>query len=186
MEVTGPFHKAEVLPYRFHACSSNLIQCSHAVVDAAGTKLLHRNFKTNQLDLLLAKLQPYLQADFVLACESTFNWYWLADWCADNGIRLLLGHALYMKAIDGGKTKNDAIDSEKIARPGTDRRLVARRQLSRRPRLSASHASHSRAVRRTEPLIERVLWRISTTPAGCGKFLREPARLEILAPNARA
>ena len=86
------------------------------VVDAAGNKLLHRNFKNNRLDLLLAKLQPYLQADFVLACESTFNWYWLADWCADNDLPFLLGHALYMKAIHGGKTKNDAIDSEKIAR----------------------------------------------------------------------
>ena len=28
----------------------------------------------------------------------------------------VLGHALYMRAIHGGKTKNDKIDSEKIAR----------------------------------------------------------------------
>ena len=27
----------------------------------------------------------------------------------------MLGHALYMKAIHGGKTKNDKIDSHKIA-----------------------------------------------------------------------
>ncbi len=86
------------------------------VLDSNGAKILHRNFNNNRLDLLLARLQLYRQADFVLACESTFNWYWLADWCADHNIPFLLGHALYMKAIHGGKTKNDAIDSEKIAR----------------------------------------------------------------------
>ena len=54
--------------------------CLHVcVVDADGHKLLHRNFENNRLDLLLARLQPYRQASFVLACESTFNWYWLFD-----------------------------------------------------------------------------------------------------------
>ena len=44
-----------------------------------------------------------------------FAWYWLADLCAEHGIPFVLGHALYMKAIHGGKAKNDQIDSEKIA-----------------------------------------------------------------------
>ena len=44
-----------------------------------------------------------------------FTWYWLADLCADEGIPFVLGHALYMKAIHGGKAKNDKIDSHKIA-----------------------------------------------------------------------
>jgi transposase len=44
-----------------------------------------------------------------------FCWYWLADLCRDEGIEFVLGHALYMKAIHGGKTKNDRIDAEKIA-----------------------------------------------------------------------
>ena len=35
--------------------------------------------------------------------------------CADEGIPFVLGHALYMKAIHGGKAKNDKIDSHKIA-----------------------------------------------------------------------
>ena len=30
-------------------------------------------------------------------------------------MRFLLGHALYLKAIHGGKTKSDRIDSEKLA-----------------------------------------------------------------------
>jgi transposase len=44
-----------------------------------------------------------------------FSWYWVADLCEDEGIDFLLGHALYMKAIHGGKAKNDKIDSHKIA-----------------------------------------------------------------------
>src|SRR5512145_1980293 len=44
-----------------------------------------------------------------------FTWYWLADLCAQEGIPFVLGHALYMKAIHGGKAKNDRIDAHKIA-----------------------------------------------------------------------
>jgi transposase len=44
-----------------------------------------------------------------------FTWYWLADLCAQEGIAFVLGHALYMRAIHGGKAKNDKIDSHKIA-----------------------------------------------------------------------
>jgi len=52
----------------------------------------------------------------VVAVECMFTWYWLADLCAAHNIPFVLGHALYMKAIHGGKAKNDKIDSEKIAR----------------------------------------------------------------------
>jgi transposase len=44
-----------------------------------------------------------------------FAWYWVADLCQAEGIPFVLGHALYMKAVHGGKTKNDKIDSHKIA-----------------------------------------------------------------------
>jgi len=47
--------------------------------------------------------------------ECIFTWYWLADLCAQEGIAFVLGHALYMKAIHGGKAKNDKIDAHKIA-----------------------------------------------------------------------
>jgi hypothetical protein len=44
-----------------------------------------------------------------------FTWYWLADLCAAEGIAFVLGHALAMKAVHGGKAENDKIDSHKIA-----------------------------------------------------------------------
>ena len=54
--------------------------------------------------------------DVVVCIECIFTWYWLADLCAEEGIPFVLGHALYMKAIHGAKTKNDRIDSKKIAK----------------------------------------------------------------------
>lgn len=50
----------------------------------------------------------------MVGCECTFSWYWLADLCLQEQIPFVLGHALYMKAIHGGKKKNDKIDSDKI------------------------------------------------------------------------
>lgn len=58
-------------------------------------------------------MQPFDQHDLIIGCESTFNWYWLADLCHQQNLGFLLGHALYLKAIHGGKTKSDRIDSEK-------------------------------------------------------------------------
>ncbi len=42
--------------------------------------------------------------------ECIFTWYWLADLCSKQNIPFVLGHALYMKAIHGGKAKNDKIE----------------------------------------------------------------------------
>jgi transposase len=44
-----------------------------------------------------------------------FAWYWLADLCAAEHIPFVLGHALYLKLIHGGKAKNDTIDAHKLA-----------------------------------------------------------------------
>ena len=49
---------------------------------------------------------PYRDG-LVVAAECMFTWYWLADVCAAEGIPFVLGHALAMKAIHGGKAKND-------------------------------------------------------------------------------
>jgi transposase len=44
-----------------------------------------------------------------------FTWDWLAARCAQEGMPCVLGHALSLKAIPGGKAKNDTIDAPKIA-----------------------------------------------------------------------
>lgn len=66
-------------------------------------------------DDFLQTIAPYRDG-LVVACECMFAWYWLADLCLAQGIPFVLGHALYMKAIHGGKAKNDRIDAAKIAR----------------------------------------------------------------------
>ena len=43
-----------------------------------------------------------------------FGWYWLADACQAADLTFVLAHALYVKAIHGGKNKNDRVDSEKL------------------------------------------------------------------------
>ena len=85
------------------------------VVDREGKKHVHRNFNTKTPEQFLIALQPFAKNDLIVGCESTFNWYWLADLCSARNLPFLLGHALYLKAIHGGKTKTDRIDSEKLA-----------------------------------------------------------------------
>jgi len=83
------------------------------ILDQAGETRLHRNMPATP-EALLKAIAPYRE-QIVLAAECMFTWYWLADLCAEHGIPFVLGHALYMKAIHGGKAKNDKIDSQKIA-----------------------------------------------------------------------
>ena len=83
------------------------------MLDQTGEVLLHRNFRTNP-DAFLKAVAPYRE-DLVVAVECIFTWYWLADLCRNEAIHFVLGHALYMKAIHGGKAKNDRIDALKIA-----------------------------------------------------------------------
>jgi len=83
------------------------------ILDQHGTILVHRNMKASP-EMFLKAIAPY-RADLVVCVECIFTWYWLADLCAQEGIPFVLGHALYMKAIHGGKAKNDKIDSQKIA-----------------------------------------------------------------------
>ena len=83
------------------------------ILDASGQVLVHRNVPSTP-EALIATVAPY-RDDLVVAAECMFTWYWLADVCAAEGILFVLGHALAMKAIHGGKAKNDKLDSRKIA-----------------------------------------------------------------------
>jgi transposase len=84
------------------------------VLDAAGTVVYDRNLPCH-FPTLLQALAPYRE-DLVIGVECMFGWYWLADRCAEQHIPFVLGHALYMKLIHGGKAKNDRLDAAKIAR----------------------------------------------------------------------
>jgi len=83
------------------------------ILNQAGEIMFHRQVKASP-EALLKVITPYRDG-MVIAVECMFTWYWLADLCAQEGIPFVLGHALYMKAIHGGKAKNDRIDAHKIA-----------------------------------------------------------------------
>jgi transposase len=83
------------------------------ILDSAGQVLVHRNMPSTPA-AFIEVVAPYRDG-LVVAVECMFTWYWLADVCAAEGIAFVLGHALAMKAIHGGKAKNDRIDSHKIA-----------------------------------------------------------------------
>jgi transposase len=75
--------------------------------------LVHRHMQTDP-EAFLKTIAPYREG-LVVAVACMFTWYGLADLGTDEGIPCVLGHALSMQAIPGGKAKNDTIDSQKIA-----------------------------------------------------------------------
>ena len=83
------------------------------IVNRDGEILLHRNMSAGP-DPFRKAIAPYRE-DVVVCVACLFTWYWLADLCAREGMAFVLGHALSMKAIHGGKAKNDTIDAQNIA-----------------------------------------------------------------------
>src|SRR5439155_21054271 len=84
------------------------------ILDDKGGVVLDRNIRCDPVAFLQA-IAPFRDG-IVVGVECMFGWYWLSDLCEEQQIPFVLGHALYMKAIHGGKAKNDRIDADKIAR----------------------------------------------------------------------
>jgi transposase len=83
------------------------------IIDQEARIIKQKNIKSNPASFMKA-IDKY-RDDIVVSAECMFTWYWLADLCEKESITFILGHALYMKAIHGGKAKNDRIDAYKIA-----------------------------------------------------------------------
>jgi transposase len=83
------------------------------VLDDRGQTVFERDLPASPAAFLDA-VQPFRDG-LVVGAERMFAWYWLADLCEDHAIPFVLGHALYMKAIHGGKAKTDRIDAGKLA-----------------------------------------------------------------------
>ena len=88
------------------------------ILNREGEILVHRHMPAGP-EPFLKTIAPY-RTDLVVCVECIFTWYWLADLCAREGIPFVLGHALYMKAIHGGKAK------QRQARCPKNRRAAAR------------------------------------------------------------
>ena len=84
------------------------------ILNNSGKIVLHKNIKTDP-EIFFEIIFPFLP-EIVVGVECMFSWYWVADFCTEHKIPFVLGHALYMKSIHGGKTKNNRTDSYQIAR----------------------------------------------------------------------
>jgi transposase len=84
------------------------------ILDQEGKVCVHKEIPASP-ERLYQLLEPYL-GNIVVGVECMHCWYWVSDFCQDLRVDFILGHALYMKAIHGGKAKNDRIDSHKIAK----------------------------------------------------------------------
>ena len=144
------------------------------ILDDDGQTRLHQNIPAEPAAFLDA-IKPFID-DVVVGVECIFTWYWLADLCAEQDIPFILGHALYMKAIHGGKAKNDRIDSMKIAalmRGGTfpmayvypaemraTRDLLRRRNYLTRKRADLlSHIQNTNSQYNLDPFPERITYK---------------------------
>ena len=83
------------------------------VLSAKGKTVFDRDLPAEP-DAFLDAVKPF-RKNLVVGCECMFAWYWLADLCEDKRIPFVLGHALAMKHIHGGKAKSDKIDAAKLA-----------------------------------------------------------------------
>ena len=83
------------------------------VLDAEGHSALATTIPADPKAFLQA-VAPFRDG-LAVACECMFAWYWLADLCERERIPFVLGHALAMKAIHGGKSKNDRQDAATLA-----------------------------------------------------------------------
>src|SRR5262245_7052161 len=91
-----------------HARSMSVCLMSHD-----GDILLHRHMQAAPAPFL-KPMAPYRDG-LGVAVACLFTWYGLAALCAEEGLAVVLGHALSMQAIHGGKAKHDNIDAPKIA-----------------------------------------------------------------------
>jgi transposase len=83
------------------------------VLNQQGEILVHRNMPAGPESLLKAVAPS--RAGLVVGVECIFTWYGLADLGAREGMAVVLGHALSMQAIHGGKATHDRIDAQKRA-----------------------------------------------------------------------
>jgi hypothetical protein len=131
---------------------------SVGVVSHDGEIVLHRPMKAAP-EAVLQAVAPDREG-LVVAVEGLCTWAWLADLGAAQGIPVVLGQALDMQAIHGGKAKHDPSESPQSAallrgglRPQADvypaQRRATRELLRRRPHLRRKRAELVSPVQHT-------------------------------------
>lgn len=84
------------------------------IMDHDGTVVYQSRTHRRKQAWLAKVLAPY-GTDITVCVESTYNWYWVRDWCAAGGIPFALGHAYYLSKLSASKQKDDDRDAYSIA-----------------------------------------------------------------------
>ncbi len=165
------------------------------ITDAAGTTLFAADLPAAPRPFLDA-LRPF--PGVVVGVECMFAWYWLADLCEREGIPFVLGHALAMKAIHGGKSKNDRQDAATLAnllRAGyfpmayvypKDKRetrdLLRRRAFFVRQRAQLiAHVQNTNSQYNLPPFEKKLTYKGNRTAAIAERFAHPSTRLSVAA-----
>jgi transposase len=166
------------------------------ILDHQGKTVLERELPAEPQAFLDA-MKPFRDG-LVVGCECMFAWYWLADLCEDHQIPFVLGHALYMRMIHGGKSKTDRIDAAKLAsmlRGGLfpmayvyprakrqTRDLLRRRSFFVRQRAQLiAHIQNTNTQFNLAPLPKKLTYAANRSPAIAHRFEHPSTKLAVAA-----
>jgi len=85
------------------------------IINQADRKVINQKLPNN-LDLILAFLEPYRETVSGIVVESTFNWYWLVDGLIDAGYKVHLANPCAIQIYNGLKYSNDSHDAYFLAK----------------------------------------------------------------------
>jgi len=79
-----------------------------------GTTVAHRHMSA-EAEVVTMYFRQWPAEEQCAVIEATACWYWLCDLLGSLGIRAVLAHAKYLKAISYAKVKTDAVDAHTLA-----------------------------------------------------------------------
>jgi len=88
---------------------------SFIVIIDEDDQVVCRQRQPNDLDVILATLEPYRDELVGTVVESTFNWYWLVDGLEDAGFRVHLANTTAIQQYSGLKYADDSTDARWLA-----------------------------------------------------------------------
>jgi transposase len=84
------------------------------LVDENGALVVKKRM-ANDLAMILALLQPYIDSIVGLVVESTYNWYWLVDGLMEAGHKVHLANTAAIQQYSGLKHGDDDSDANWLA-----------------------------------------------------------------------
>src|ERR1700674_3337230 len=88
---------------------------SVVVISEETDRIVYQKRLPNNLEQILAALEPHRDELVGVVIESTYNWYWLVDGLMDAGYRVHLAHPSAIKKYEGLKYSGDFADAGYLA-----------------------------------------------------------------------